>query len=68
MAFPDGVADFRSDTVTRPTDVMRRAMAEAEAGILVGYIRPGVMRVATHRDVHEGDVDRVGAMAAALGR
>jgi threonine aldolase len=26
------VADFRSDTVTRPTDVMRRAMAEAEVG------------------------------------
>jgi threonine aldolase len=32
MAFPDGVADFRSDTVTRPTAAMRRAMAEAEVG------------------------------------
>jgi len=32
MAFPDGVADFRSDTVTRPTPAMRRAMAEAEVG------------------------------------
>lgn len=32
MAFPDGIADFRSDTVTRPTDEMRRAMAEAEVG------------------------------------
>jgi|FLYL01.1.fsa_nt_gi threonine aldolase len=32
MAFPDGVADFRSDTVTRPTPEMRRAMAEAEVG------------------------------------
>ncbi|MFZ0494006.1 MAG: GntG family PLP-dependent aldolase [Acidimicrobiia bacterium] len=32
MAFPDGVADFRSDTVTRPTSAMRRAMAEAEVG------------------------------------
>ena len=32
MAFPDGVADFRSDTVTRPTAEMRRAMAEAEVG------------------------------------
>jgi threonine aldolase len=32
MAFPDGVADFRSDTVTRPTDEMRRAMAEAAVG------------------------------------
>ena len=32
MPFPDGTADFRSDTVTRPTDEMRRAMAEAEVG------------------------------------
>lgn len=32
MAFPDGTADFRSDTVTRPTDEMRRAMSEAEVG------------------------------------
>jgi threonine aldolase len=32
MAFPDGMADFRSDTVTRPTPAMRRAMAEAEVG------------------------------------
>jgi threonine aldolase len=32
MAFPDGIADFRSDTVTRPTPEMRRAMAEAEVG------------------------------------
>ncbi len=32
MAFPDGVADFRSDTVTRPTDEMRRAMADAPVG------------------------------------
>ncbi len=32
MAFSDGTADFRSDTVTRPTPEMRRAMAEAEVG------------------------------------
>ncbi len=32
MAFPDGTADFRSDTVTRPTPQMRRAMAEAMVG------------------------------------
>lgn len=32
MAFADGTADFRSDTVTRPTPAMRRAMAEAEVG------------------------------------
>lgn len=32
MAFSDGTADFRSDTVTRPTEEMRRAMANAEVG------------------------------------
>src|SRR2546427_5357903 len=29
---PEGVVDLRSDTVTRPTAEMRRAMAEAEVG------------------------------------
>ena len=28
----EGVVDLRSDTVTRPTAEMRRAMAEAEVG------------------------------------
>lgn len=32
MAFPDGVADFRSDTVTRPTPEMIEAMASAPLG------------------------------------
>ncbi len=32
MSFPDGTADFRSDTVTRPTDEMRQAMASAAVG------------------------------------
>ena len=32
MAFDNGVADFRSDTVTQPTPEMRRAMAAAEVG------------------------------------
>ncbi len=32
MAFSDGTADFRSDTVTRPTDEMRTAMAGAVVG------------------------------------
>jgi threonine aldolase len=32
MAFPDGTADFRSDTVTRPSPEMLRAMAEAPVG------------------------------------
>jgi len=32
MAFPDGIADFRSDTVTRPTSQMLAAMASAPVG------------------------------------
>jgi threonine aldolase len=32
MAFANGIADFRSDTVTHPTDEMRRAMAVAAVG------------------------------------
>lgn len=32
MPFPDGTADFRSDTVTRPTPAMREAMASADVG------------------------------------
>lgn len=32
MAFDDGTIDFRSDTVTRPTEEMRKAMAEASVG------------------------------------
>jgi threonine aldolase len=32
MAFADGTADFRSDTVTRPTPEMQKAMAEAVVG------------------------------------
>jgi threonine aldolase len=32
MAFPNGIADFRSDTVTHPTDAMRKAMSEAIVG------------------------------------
>ena len=31
-AAPQSVIDLRSDTVTRPTPAMRRAMAEAEVG------------------------------------
>lgn len=43
MAFPDGIADFRSDTVTRPSEEMRRAMAEAEVGDDVYGEDPTVM-------------------------
>jgi len=32
MPSPDGRVDLRSDTVTRPTPAMRRAMADAEVG------------------------------------
>jgi len=39
------VADFRSDTVTRPTPAMRRAMAEAEVGDDVFEDDPTVRRL-----------------------
>ncbi|MHC4472633.1 MAG: threonine aldolase family protein [Planctomycetota bacterium] len=39
------VADFRSDTVTRPTPAMRRAMAEAEVGDDVLGDDPTVIRL-----------------------
>lgn len=42
MAFPDGLADFRSDTVTRPTDEMMRAMAAAPLGDDVYHDDPTV--------------------------
>ncbi len=42
MAFSDGTADFRSDTVTRPTPEMRRAMAEAAVGDDVYHDDPTV--------------------------
>jgi threonine aldolase len=32
MPYTNGIADFRSDTVTHPTDAMRRAMAAADVG------------------------------------
>src|SRR6185295_320891 len=39
------IADFRSDTVTRPTPAMRRAMAEAEVGDDVFEEDPTVRRL-----------------------
>ena len=39
------IADFRSDTVTRPTPEMRRAMAEAEVGDDVFGEDPSVNRL-----------------------
>lgn len=42
MAFPDGIADFRSDTVTRPTQVMMEAMASAPLGDDVYHDDPTV--------------------------
>ena len=45
MSFPDGIADFRSDTVTRPTAEMRQAMAEAEVGDDVYSDDPTVNRL-----------------------
>jgi hypothetical protein len=42
------------------------AAALEAAGVLVGYIRPGVLRFCTHRDVDDADADRIAAVAAAL--
>ena len=42
MAFPDGIADFRSDTVTRPTPEMISAMASAPLGDDVYHDDPTV--------------------------
>lgn len=42
MAFTDGIADFRSDTVTRPTPVMLEAMANAPLGDDVYHDDPTV--------------------------
>lgn len=42
MAFPDGLADFRSDTVTRPTPAMLEAMASAPLGDDVYHDDPTV--------------------------
>ena len=42
---PDPVIDLRSDTVTRPSDRMRRAMAEAEVGDDVFLEDPTVNRL-----------------------
>ena len=42
MAFADGIADFRSDTVTRPTPEMVEAMASAPLGDDVYHDDPTV--------------------------
>lgn len=42
MSFSDGTADFRSDTVTRPTPEMLRAMADAPLGDDVYHDDPTV--------------------------
>lgn len=42
MPFPDGLADFRSDTVTRPTPKMLEAMASAPLGDDVYHDDPTV--------------------------
>src|SRR5277367_3122794 len=44
-AAPQAVIDLRSDTVTRPTPAMRRAMAEAEVGDDVYAEDPTVNRL-----------------------
>lgn len=43
MSFSDGIADFRSDTVTRPTPAMYEAMTNAELGDDVYHDDPTVL-------------------------
>jgi len=45
MPFPDGLADFRSDTVTRPTPAMLEAMTTAPLGDDVYHDDPTVNRL-----------------------
>ncbi|MFH2071932.1 MAG: low specificity L-threonine aldolase, partial [Actinomycetota bacterium] len=52
------------DAVPGGADALAAALQAA--GVLVGYIRPGVLRFCTHRDVDDSDADRVAAVAAAL--
>jgi threonine aldolase len=54
----DGLIDLRSDTVTKPTPAMRRAMAEAEVGDDVLGDDPTVQRL------QEAAAARVGKEAA----
>jgi len=58
MAFSNGIADFRSDTVTQPTDAMRSAMASAEVGDDVYGEDP------TIRELEEASAELVGTEAA----
>ena len=45
------ISDFRSDTVTKPTPEMRRAMAEAEVGDDVIGFDPTVQKLEALADV-----------------
>jgi threonine aldolase len=54
----DGIVDLRSDTVTRPTDAMRAAMAAAEVG------DDGYAEDPTVRALQEKFAERVGKPAA----
>lgn len=60
MPFPDGLADFRSDTVTRPTPAMLEAMASAPLGDDVYHDDPTVNLL------EEESAEAVGKEAAIL--
>lgn len=60
MSFPDGLADFRSDTVTRPTTAMLEAMASAPLGDDVYHDDPTVNLL------EEESAEAVGKEAAIL--
>ncbi len=46
------------DVASIGLDTAQATARIAEEGVLVGLLRPGVLRVATHLDVTDGDVDR----------
>src|SRR5947199_225341 len=63
-----GYVDLRSDTVTRPTAAMRRAMADAEVGAAVEPVPydPAVVGLVAVENTHQvggGTVMPVGALA-----
>jgi threonine aldolase len=61
---PTNMVQVRGDRLAAGPEALRKALAAA--GVQVGYIRPGVLRFVTHRDVDQGDVARVSAVAGAL--
>ncbi len=67
MPFSDGLADFRSDTVTRPTPAMYQAMAEAELGDDVYHDDPTVLALERESAEAVGKEDAVFVPTGTMG-